>query len=241
MPNLPWTHRTINEMTIIGTALGSQIVNTHHFEASAVEEGTYTSDAVALAGSTTLADFWISNLKSVWLTCHPADYVITMVKCQVVERPGTFRHRLTPIERPQTGAGTGTGGGTAEELVASANIKWRTHIAGKRFRSRNYIGPVPTGWMSDGRLILAAVTAYTAYITPVLTNWGSATVPAVTQALTVYSRPYNMGEYQYATRKTGSLTVETPPDYAGNSTNVTTGTVDPVIRSQRRRQLGVGA
>ena len=59
--------------------------------------------------------------------------------------------------------------------------------------------------------------------------------------LTIYSRPYNHLEYGYATGHNPSRTWYYPPDYDGDSTNVIAGTVDPTIRTQRRRQLGVGS
>ena len=59
--------------------------------------------------------------------------------------------------------------------------------------------------------------------------------------LTIYSRPYNQGEYQYTVRDSTGLRVVSPPDYAGNSTFVTVGAVDNIGRVQRRREIGVGS
>jgi hypothetical protein len=241
MPNLPWPRKTICQLSIIGTAHSVQVVNVFHFEAAQTLEATLTSDQVAQVAAGDLADAWLTNLKTPWLACHTNSYNLQMVRAQVLERPGTFRHRLTPVERPTSGAGTITSGTPSAEAVVSAVIRWRTPIAGKSYRGRSYVGPVPTAWIAGGLLAAAGVTAYTGYITPYMAEYGAAGVAPEPWAGTIYSRPYNLGEYQYTSRQSGTLQIITPPDYAGNSTNVTQASVDPVLRTQRRRQYGVGA
>jgi hypothetical protein len=241
MPNLPWQYNTVFSLTVVATALGSAVVNVWNFEASEALESSIINDEVAVAESGELVDDWIATQKTPWLAAHQSEYVINLVTCQVVERPGNFRHRLTPSERPLGSANAGTVSGTVEEAFASAVIRWRTPQAGKSHRGRTYLGPLPVTWMTDGRLATAAITNITAFGTSMNNTYGGGGLPTRPYRLTVYSRPYNNGEYQYATRKTGSLTVVTPPDYAGNSTNVTTFSLDPIIRVQRRRELGVGA
>jgi hypothetical protein len=59
--------------------------------------------------------------------------------------------------------------------------------------------------------------------------------------LTIYSRPYDNPHGDYVKRVGGTLTVVSKPDYAGNSNFVIAHSVDGILRSQRRRQVGVGA
>lgn len=240
MPNLAWTHRTLYQLNIIGQSLACQIVNVFHFEATTVEEATLVSDDVALASADALADDWLTNGKGSWTTVHGPDYKIDMVSCQVVERPGLFRHRLTTVEKPQTTANVGIASSDAESPFTAFLLRWRTPVAGKSHRGRTYVGPVPQTWIVDGQVAAANRATCAGVGTTYVNRWGVSGASARWK-LTVYSRPYNEGEYQYATRKTGSLTVTTPPDYAGNSTNVTASQFDPILRVQRRREVGVGA
>jgi hypothetical protein len=240
MPNLPWQHNTIVQLSLVGEALANQIVNVFHFQLSEVRESGMVNDEEAITESGEIADHWISNMKSAWLAVHADEYILRMVTAQVVERPGNFRHRLSPVERPQTTANVGTNAGAVGSLAASAVLRWRTPQAGKSHRGRTYVGPLTTPWQTDGKLATVAVTALQNFQTTWLNMYRQGGTTTVEWVHTIYSRPYNTGEYEYASRKTGRLAVVSPPDYAGNATNVTTGSVDPVLRVQRRRELGVG-
>lgn len=242
MPNLPWTHRTLYQLTVQGLAFGQQIVNTHHFEAEATYDITNNgTDAGAQADSQLLALDWIANLKTPYLAQLPVDYAMQNVICQVLERNGQFRHRLTPMENVSTGPGTNATLGTLENLTLAGVIRWRTPIAGKRHRGRSYIGPLGQSAVADGRLVTGAVTVLTAYADAMRNRYTGAGASAGKWNLTVYSRPYNSGEYQYTVRDSSGLHVVTPPDYAGDSTFVTTTSIDNTARVQRRRELGVGS
>jgi hypothetical protein len=241
MPDLPWAHKSMFQMTLLGSALGSLIVNVINYEASTVEEATFVNDGVAQTSGSALASDWQTNMLSTWLACHPTEYKLNTIKVQVVERPGLFRHKLTPTEITLTTGNSGSAGATTESLTNSAVVKWRTPQAGKSTRGRVYIGPIGEGWIADGRLNSTGLTPLNAWAAAQLTRYTGAGASAVRWHMAIYSRPYNMGEYQYASRKTGTLAVVTPPDYAGNSTFVTAQAVDGIVRVQRRREVGVGA
>lgn len=242
MPNLPWTHRTVVQLSILATCHGAQIVNTHHFEASSVMEATFLNDELVQNEVNDLVNHWLTTAKNPYLNGHGAEFVVNRVVGQCVERPGNFRHRLTPIETTPTGQTNGDGTlGAIEVTTTSAIIRWRTPIAGKSHRGRTYYGPLAANQVSDGRLSSSGTTNITLYTTALMGLWGPTGTQSSDFRLTVYSRPYNSGEYQYTTRRTGSLTVVTPPDYAGNSTNITSYSIDPTLRVQRRRELGVGS
>lgn len=244
MPNLPWPKNTIAMLTLVGLVDTVQIVNVHHFEASQVRETGFVSDTEAMNWSGELADHWVTNLKTAYLAMHTNDYVLQVVKAQVVERPDVFRHKLTPTERPQASSNVGTLVTAAEALQVAVVLKWKTPQAGKSTRGRTYIGPIPSTHYSSGRLALTAVPgvpSYAAYKDAMIAAYSPTGTASANFRLTIYSRPYNMGEYQYASRKTGTMTVVTPQDYAGNSTNVIVGEVDQILRTQRRREYGVGS
>jgi hypothetical protein len=241
MPDLPWSHRTLWQMTLIGSAVGVQVVNTHHFEAATALNASITDDTLAIAEGGDLADDWLTSLKTAWLAAHGPDYTLNMVKVQCLERPGLFRHKLTPIERPQTTGNVGTAALSGAALSVAAVIRWRTPQAGKSHRGRTYVGPVPSNWLSAGLLNTTAAAAIATYGTAMVGRYGVGGSQYNVYGLTIYSRPYNEGEYAYPSRKGGIYHIEKPVDYAGNSTNVLASQLDSVLRSQRRREIGVGS
>lgn len=241
MPNLVWQHNTLIQLTVIASAIGSQIVNVFHFECTEAREAGLTSDALAQAEAGVLADDWISNVYDEWLACHHAEYVVGLIKAQTIERPNNFRHKLVAVERPQTTGNVGTVAGSIENAAVCIVARWRTPQAGKSSRGRSYIGPPELGAGANGVLATSARAPYTAFATAMRARYSASVGTSLNWKHTIYSRPYNMGEYQYPSRKTGTLAVVTPPDYAGNSTNVTDFAMDWTLRSQRRRTLGVGA
>lgn len=242
MPNLPWTHRTLYQLTVSGLCFGQQIVNTFHFEADATYDLLNVTDSSKQADSQLLALDWITNCKTVYLAQLGIDYTMTMVTCQVLETNGQWRHRLTPMENAQASSpGTNSGDGNIESLANAAVIRWRTPVAGKSHRGRCYIGPLGNSATSDGRLVSTQVTKLTAFKDAMVNRYTGAGASAGKWNMTVYSRPYNSGEYQYTVRDSTGLRVVTPPDYAGNSTFVTVGAIDSIARVQRRREIGVGS
>lgn len=242
MAHAAWSKRTICQLSIIGTAFGQQFVNVHHFEASGIDEATFSNDQAAQAAGQALATAWIGGQKDEYLGCVSTDYTMVMVRAQILERPNLREHRLTPVEIPSTGAGTGGQAlGPSEDTSVCGVIRWRTPQAGKSHRGRNYFGPVPASWRNNGLLATAGVTALTAYRDAMIAAYGQTEPPLAGWALTIYSRPYDQGEYGYVKGSGAQREMHFPPDYNGNSTNVTLGAVDAVLRSQRRRQIGVGA
>jgi hypothetical protein len=242
MANLPWTHRTLYQLTVAGLVFGQQVVNTFHFEAEATYDLANITDAAKQADSQLLALDWIANGKVPYLAQLPSDYAMQMITCQVLEVNGQWRHRLTPMETAQTTSpGTDATHGAVENLTGAGVIRWRTPIAGKAHRGRSYIGPLGQNAILDGRLASSCVTKLTAFKDAMVNRWTGAGASAGKWNLTIYSRPYNQGEYQYTVRDSTGLRVVSPPDYAGNSTFVTVGAVDNIGRVQRRREIGVGS
>lgn len=236
-----WTNEAVMSLTLIGTALTSQIVNVLHFEAPGAIDATLTDDELAIGWASARADHWIANAKTEWLACHPADYRLDMIKAQVLERKSYVDRKLTATEKPQTTANVGTLANPAEHPGSSVVMRWRTPIAGKRHRGRTYIGPIPQQYMNDGYLDTAFRTSYNAFGTKMITTYSGVSGNTNGALLTVYSRPTNEGEGGYPSHKGGTYHIEFFKDYDGNSTNVIAASLDPVLRSQRRRNIGVGA
>lgn len=236
-----WPKRTIFQLGLYGRCQAQAIVNIHHFEASATEEATFVVDDVAQASGQALVDDWVANLKTAWLACHTQDYTLERVTGQVIERPGQINHKLAAHESILAAANVGTINADADDMTTCVVVRWRTPNAGKSHRGRTYIGPLSEGSSVAGHTYNFIPGAFGDYATAMLARYKVLSGTSADRwIMTVYSRPYSTGEYQYATRKTGTLTVVTPPDYAGNSTNITAAFTDTTLRVQRRRELGVG-
>ncbi len=241
MVHANWGHNTLIQLTLLGRCQLQQIVNVHHFEASAVEEATLLADSTANASAGSLADDWIANLKTLWLACHTNDYTLEKVTTQVLERPGLFEHKLTQQERPLAAANVGSIPRPADDMSTSVVLKWRTPIAGKSHRGRTFIGPIDHDSSNLGLVQDPELSAVPAYGAAMITRYTGVGTSAARWPMTIYSKPFNTGSYQYVRRIGGTLTVISPPDYAGNSTFITAQAMDPILRVQRRRELGVGS
>jgi hypothetical protein len=246
MVHAAWSHNTMAELVLIGSGAGSaQIVNVHCFEASAVEEALFGGDAGANTSAIALRDDWIANLKTAWLACHngaAGGYTLNIVGVQIVERPGLVSHRLGRQDSVLTSGNIGTDIATpplpAED---AAVIRWKSLIATRHARGRTYVAPISSTTSSvAGVLTAGQVTALDAYATALRARY-KPTGAHDSWNLTVYSRPYDNPHGNYVKRVAGALTVVPKPDYAGNSNFVIAHAVDTTIRSQRRRQVGVGA
>jgi hypothetical protein len=241
MPNLPWPDNAVAQLSIIGTAFGQQIVNTHHFMASDVTNGGFTGDDSIRTWAAQIAPQWVTSCKTTFLLGHAMEYSILLLRTQVLEVRNNWRRRLTPVEIAPGSPAVGTALSSAEESQAAAVIRWRSALAGKRFRGRSYIGPLSPSHYADGRLNGSAITVMQNYAAAVLGRWGPSGTDAPTHVMCIYSRPFNQGEYGYPQGRHPNMIINYPPDYAGNGQAVIDSSVDTVLRGQRRRQYGVGA
>jgi hypothetical protein len=228
------------ELVIIGKAQGQQIVTVHAFEASAAEEATFLNDSLADASAITLRDDWVTNLQTAWLAALSSDYVIQTVGSQIVERPSTVSHRLGRQDRAPSGSGAGANASAVGSLSAAAVIRWKSLIASRHARGRTFVPCLPSILIVDGIVQASAVALLNTYANTLRTRYAP-TGAHSSWNLTVYSRPYDSPHGDYAKRTGGVLAVVHKPDYDGNSNFVTAHQVDNVARSQRRRELGVGA
>jgi hypothetical protein len=246
-----WAHRTIVQMSLLGHCPGGAVNNVLHFEAEGAAEATYLTDALAQADALALANQWNTGLKASWLAMHPSPYVLDTIRVQVLERPSAINHRL--VAQDVTAGQAGTGGDQADgsgstvasvvdDYSTSVVIKWAAAIAGRSHRGRTYVGPLASVWKSAGRIVTGFGTGkITPFITAMLAAYTGTGAVTNHFNLVAYSRPYNTGQYEYTKRVGGALQVITPPDYDGNSTFIASGSYDPILREQRRREIGVGS
>ena len=238
----PWEKNTIYELTVLATALGQRIVNVHHFEATAVGDVTPAGDASRLTLCQTLIDSWQAAALTTWRACHNAQYVINTVKAQVVQVKTHIDRVLVPVEETMTTGNAGTDAATqADDMAAAALLKWKSSVAGKSHRGRTYIGPLPQTWSQDGMLQTSGLTACNAYGNAMISTYGVTAGSSLDFRLTVYSRPCDKGEYGYVTGSGSLRQFFYPEARDGDSTNVVNFTTDPILRTQRRRVIGVGS
>lgn len=232
MPLPPWTHRAIAQLAVNGTLNGQRVVNVFAFEHKIPD---LASDDLRFAWSQELMDAWISACQPAYLACLSASYNLDRLTCQVVQP-----NRLVPAEHAYSVATPGTVASSSAPPSVAAVIKWRSNLAGKSHRGRSYLPGVPAvGWYTNGVIDVANRAVYQTFITDMLDAFG----PLGTEGLsdfTIYSRPDP--DPQWVKRVGGNLVVEHgPADYGGNSTHVISGALDPNLRQQRRREVGVGA
>lgn len=241
-----WSHRSVCELVLIGHGGGSlQIINVHTFEATAAHDILNPADADIDTSAIALREDWITNMKTLWLACHSAGvnaYVLDTVGSQIVERNGAVSHRLGRQDHTLTSANTGTLAGAAGAAPAevSAVIRWKSLIASRHARGRTYVAPLTDTAAPGGNITAGLNTALDAYAAALRTRYHAGGAHDDWN-LTVYSRPYDNPHGNYVKRVGGVLTVVSKPDYNGDSNFVTSHQIDQVVRSQRRRQVGVGA
>lgn len=243
----PWTPNTLIQLSLIGGCQGQTIANVHHFEVTGAVEATLLSDTLAQSAAMAVGNDWRSNLQTPWLACHTNDYTLQRIQVQVLERPTQVNHRLVPQDITTGLPAPGTIAAAAADLSSAAVLKWKSVTAGRSHRGRTYVGPIAGASQLAGLVLAAFKTPLDAYVTAMITRYtGAGAGVALAGNFTIYSRPYsNVGvptpEYQYTRRGPTGITIVTPPDYAGQSSFVVSGSTDTTLRSQRRRELGVGS
>lgn len=240
MVHAAWSHGTIWEMVIKGRCQGQQIINVHHFEAAATLDAAINTDALKQAEGPLIAANWLTNCKAAYLDLHTNDYTLDEIITQVVEVNGQTNHVLAAMSTTTGLPSAGTTAAAADDMTTALNIKWRSLLAGKHRRGRSMMGPQFEGASLAGLVVAGSLTVMTAYRTA-MARYRLTGAEALKWLHTVYSKPYNTGQYQYTKRVAGVLTVVTPTDYNGDSNNIVDSANDPILRVVRRREIGKGA
>jgi hypothetical protein len=234
----------VASLAAIGTCQGQSIVNVWHFRAPAANEAAFASDADRITWATGLATDWRTNVRASYLGIHTTDYSLLEIRTQVLETPGQFERRLTAVSDTTGAPSAGTIGASIDDMTTAVVVKWRTAIASRHTRGRSYYGPVEQGSTDVGKLVAASAldNALTTHLTAMsrYINGAAGVVAGFEQV--VYSRPYSAPKGAYTRRVGGVLTiVNSATDFDGMATPVTAASKDTILRTQRRREIGVGS
>jgi hypothetical protein len=227
----PWGHRTVATLALYTSLLGQQCVNVWSFEHKPPDP---IDDAGRLNDCQWLIDDWIAHIQGAWATMTPGALSLVRLVAQV-QQP----RRLAPVEHVYDPGAVGAIGGDVPNPSAAAVIQWRSLYATRFSRGRSYIPGLTAGMMAGGKLTGAQIALYKTFADAMVARYGDGSVAQAVWDFTIYSRPY---DHEYYTKRVNKvLTVVDKTNYAGNSSHVVSGRVDPTIRTQRRRELGVGA
>jgi hypothetical protein len=197
-----------------GTLLGSR-----------VEWGVHIRYVTVGANAQDLASSWVATVVPAMLAAVSQDSNWTNVTISDTNPTGSETVDL-PITQPSPGTLTGDSLPPQDAAVVSL----RTGIKGGRRRGRFYLPGLSETFQVDGRLTGTQLTNIQALIQAILNAYG----PSGTESdyrLVVYSpEKLTFAPPRVPKPRPGTLT-----------TQVTGWVVDPVIRTQRRRAIGVGA
>lgn len=241
-----WTHNDIIKLALIGSHSGQAVVNVFHFEVASAAQVPDNDDAGAQVLAANLVADWHTNNKTTWLACHTTGYSLLRAQVQIVERHNSRNRRLT-AQDSTTGlpaAGTFNPGGQNNIdslLTDAAVVRWRTDIAGRSHRGRTYVGPLPQGQVTNGVIGAGFLTPLNAWRDAFFARYKVGGTTQAIQFSTIYSRPFDQGTYGYVRGQGANRAMYFPPDYAGNSTGITSCSTDSNARTMRRRELGVGS
>lgn len=246
MVHAAWSHNTICELVLIGSVGSQQVINIHSFEASAVEEALFLTDTIRDTSAQALRDDWITNCLTAYRALHGSGYSLLTVGSQVVEKNGSVSFRLGRQDRtnsPLPAAGTHATAGGMLPYSNAAVLRQHSLLATRHARGRTFIG----GLAADARDLGPPVKLSAAYVA-LMNAYGAAMLARYQVGgaydkwnWTVYSRPYDAPHGNYPSRAGGTLHIVAPGDYDGDSNFITGYFADETLRTQRRREVGVGA
>lgn len=205
------------KLAIQGTCAGQVIVNTYHLRAMAAGDLAQTA-----------TDNWNTTCKTSYLAAHASNYTLVKLTATQINPVGPIGY-----ERAPSSPVVGTNVNTAGALTAAACVKLTTGFVGRSRRGRNFIGPLGYDLITAGVLVSGAQTVVNAYFTALLGLWGASGSDASNLRLVIWSETI------------AAATSQDPPPAMGGSTSasayVLAASLDPNARSQRRREIGVGA
>lgn len=205
------------KLSLEGTCAGQKIVNTMHLRAEAAGDL-----------SQHICDQWNTSLKTSWLACHASNYTLTKITGVQINPPGPVGYERAPAS-PVVGTNVNTSG----SLTTAACVKLTSGYIGRTRRGRQFVGPFGYDLVTAGVLVSGLVTVLNTYYTALLALWGVAGSDLANNRLVVWS-----------VKIADTISQATPP--AMGSTNsasayVLAYSIDGNARSQRRREIGVGA
>lgn len=207
----------VYELAIKAVCLSQQIVAIHHVRAESAGDH-----------STTIPTAWNTTAKGAWLAQLPAAYSLQVLACRQINPVGPVGVEFTP-----TGTIVGTTVTQPSTLVACGVIKWTTSYVGRSRRGRTFYGPLGGDQYTGGNLIAGVRTNIQAYVTALLGLWGTGGSDSANNRLVVWSR--TIAE---------NISQSPPPaigDPASAAAYIMAGSAQSIVRTQRRRELGVGS
>lgn len=199
----------ILELVVEGTYDSNQIINTFGFLQKSATAG--------FLGPTLITE-WMAGAKTQYLAALASGVTLNSYRVSDVVPGGAARAETFP-----SSANTSNGGVSVQAQQVATLIGWQTSRAGRSYRGRTYLGPVPGVYATQSRLIAAGVTAYAAFVSAMLGVFGPAGSSANFQ-FAVISRVQN------------GAVLGVPI-----ATGITSGIARTVLATQRRRRIGVGA
>lgn len=172
------------------------------------------------ATATGLATDFDTNLVATFAAAVAADVSYESITVEAVAPP-----TLATIERDISPDVAGTQVGEALPPANAAVFSLRTPNKGRRYRGRFYLSGIERTFGNAGQVDGAGLTALQALATALDARYGVGGTSA---------------DYRMVVHSPEDLTAE-PPRVGTITTDVTSIVVDPVIRTQRRRQIGVGS
>lgn len=199
----------IYELVIDGQYAANQMINVFGFVQKSVTAGNQSG---------ALITEWRSSMETSWRGIIAAGLTITAYRTSRVVPAGDARSELFP-----TSNNTSTGSGAVQATQVAALASWQTARAGRSYRGRTYLGPVPGTFAAGSTIIAAGTTAYAAFVAAMLGAFG----PAGSSTNFVFAI---ISRVQAGTELTQPI-----------ATPVVSGTVRNVLATQRRRRLGIGS
>lgn len=202
-------------VAVVGSLHGQQIVSVFHYK-QATNNVTANSDVKELA----LA--WKADVMTPYVEAMSQDYTGLVIEARSMPIGGA-----PMVGHDQTEAVVGDVAQDALPPASAAVIRRITGFLGRKYRGRLFMPAVPVGWVSEGRITDAggiAIYGSLANAMKAVIDSPNAGAPTFTPVIAAY-------EY-------------TPPlvhPTSVRSTVITGCTLDKIVRSQRRREIGVGA
>lgn len=190
-----------------------------------VEFGVHIQNVLASREPSDLAASWVA-------TAFPLVKAATSasVNWDEVVVSDTDKNGSESVELPLTQPNPGSIAGDALPNQNAMLVGLRTGVKGRRRRGRLYLPGVAEGGQTDGVLTGAQLTAVQAFAQGIVNAYGSGGTET-NWRLVIYSPP------------TPAFKPKTPPPVHTDTiiTPVTSQDIDEVIRTQRRRSIGVGS
>jgi len=198
IPNNP----AVAKVSFVGHRDTREWVNTFH-----VHKSTGALNAADLAAIASAFYNWWHNW---YRLAFPASIVLDQIQVRKLDPTDPLAYDDT-TSLPEGGT-AGAGSGILEAANVTQTISWRTGLAGKKYRGRNYIPGILEAWSSDDRATSVLNTLLAAAADALITTVLGATV-------------YDLGVFHLG------------PD---TITDIVTFVIDAILDSQRRRLPGRG-